>query len=153
MILKLLKYSPLPAQLVQEMQKTAAQMPPQPPKGRAQGAPQRGKQDPPELIAANVGLRKAQAQKAISQAKEIDMRTGTQPTKVALEALQTAHNARMEQAKHGHQVRKDTTEQMIKGQQAQHQQKVNLLQATQRGMGAQGGFGSSDQQGDQGGNA
>lgn len=69
-ILQLLKYSPFPAQLVQNIQKSVAQSPPQPPqKGR-------GKSNPPEMDAAKTQLYGAQAQKALAQARDIDSKAG-----------------------------------------------------------------------------
>jgi hypothetical protein len=69
-ILQLLKYSPFPAQLVQNIQKSVAQSPPQPPqKGR-------GKSNPPEMDAAKTQLYSAQAQKALAQARDIDSKAG-----------------------------------------------------------------------------
>jgi len=126
-ILKLLKFSPFPAQLVNEIQKDIAQNPPPPPKGKQQGgqgqSPKPGKPpDPPQLVAATTQLKQAQAQKALSQAREIDMRAGMSAPKLMLNAMAQSHQQNMdraahahEQAKHGHQRNMDMANTVFKG--------------------------------------
>lgn len=127
-ILKLLKYSPFPAQLVSDIQRDVAQNPPPPPKGRGAGGAAGGKKpDDPNLVQANVQLRSAQAQKALAQAREIDMRTGMAVPKLALEAMQ-----------HGHQRQQDQTN-------FAHKQKMDMHGAMLKGMGLVGGFGGPTQ--------
>jgi hypothetical protein len=141
MILQLLKYSPFPSQLVTDIQKQAAQM-----QQQQKGQPQkgRGKQDPPELVQANVQLRSAQAKKAMSQAREIDMRSNLTGPKFALEAVSQGqkgqyeqHQMEQERLKNAHQRGKDVADLMHKG----HQHKLNITNALAKGMGAFGGFG------------
>lgn len=72
-ILKLLKYSPFPAQLVNDIQREVAENPPQPPGAKGKGA---AKQDNPDLVQAKVGLYGAQQQKALAQARMIDQQAG-----------------------------------------------------------------------------
>jgi hypothetical protein len=131
-IIQLLKFSPFPAQIISEVQKAAmqsAQNPqPQAPGRRGQQGQPPGARgptkppEPPQLIAANVALKSAQAQKAMAQAREIDMRAGISPAKLTLEALAQSHNQQLDQQKqqhaenvHGHQRNLDATNAMLKG--------------------------------------
>jgi len=115
-LLALLKYSPFPSVVVNTIQKAVAANPPQPKQGK-------GKQDPPELIQANVGLKSAQARKAISQAREIDMRTGLAAPPFIVDA-----------AAQGHQAQQDKI-------QTQNKHKIDMASALAKGMGVAGGFG------------
>lgn len=157
-ILKLLKYSPFPSQLVQDILRDIKQNPPPPPqKGRAaqQGAAPGGRgrpPDPPQKIAADVQLRQAQAKKAMSQAREIDMRTGIAGPKLALEAIAQGHNQRMERQQQAHEERSKAADQVIKGHEVTARSKLNLLAAMNKGMNAFGAFGGGGQGNGQQGN-
>ena len=88
-ILQLLKFSPFPASVVNMIQRTVAQQPPQPQKGK-------GKQDPPEMIQADVGFKNAQTKKALAQAREIDQRTGLKVAELTVKGSADAHRLRAE---------------------------------------------------------
>src|SRR6266851_152047 len=88
MILKLLKYSPFPTQIVQDIQREAAENPPQPQqKGR-------GKQEDPTLTQAKVGSLNANAQKAIAKARMIDQQSGLKLAEIVTEGTLGAHKIR-----------------------------------------------------------
>lgn len=90
-ILQLLKFSPFPSSVVNMIQRTVAQSPPKPPqKGK-------GKSDPPEMVQAKVGLMGAQQQKALSQAREIDQRTGLKVAELTVKGSAEAHRIKAEQ--------------------------------------------------------
>jgi len=164
-ILKLLKYSPFPSQLVQDILRDVTQNPPPPPQnkrgqpGARPGAP--GKPpEPPQMVQAKVALHSAQAQKALAQAREIDMRTGQSPAKLTLEALAQSHNQQLEKQQQAHtqgmdqqRARNDATNMLIKARQGAQQHRLNLMNAMTKGMGAMGGLAGPIQpdQGGQGG--
>ena len=64
---------------------------------------------------ANTQLKSAQAQKALSQAREIDTRAKMQLPKLALEAMAQQHNQQLEREAHGHQRGMDATNALFKG--------------------------------------
>lgn len=136
-LIQLLKFSPLPAQIISEVQKaaqaSAANPQPQPPGRRGQGQPPgRGQMkppEPPEKVAAEVALKQAQARKALAQAKEIDLRSGMSPAKLTLEALAQRHAQNIDQQKQQHA-------QNVHG----HQQRMDMVNAMLQGVGAVGNF-------------
>lgn len=78
-LMKALKFSPLPVQLVAELQELAQQAAQQPPKQGRGG----GKQpDPPELVAAKTLKMNADAQKAIAEARALDKKSGVELAKM-----------------------------------------------------------------------
>jgi hypothetical protein len=93
-LLKAMKYSPLPTQLVAELQELAQQAAQQPPKqGRG------GKQpDPPELVQARVLKMNADAQKAIAEAKNLDKRSGLDLAKMVTDTTLRGQELRHKQA-------------------------------------------------------
>lgn len=103
-LLQLLKFSPFPPSVVNMIQRTMSQMPPQPQK---QGRGAQPKQpENPMLTQAKIQHTSAQAQKALAQAREIDMRTKSEPqdkqrehqmkvAELATEAAIKAHELRM----------------------------------------------------------
>ena len=129
MILQLLKYSPFPTSLVNEIQKTAAQA--QQAQAAQGGPPQkggRGKQDPPQLVAAKTQLTGAQAQRAMAQAREIDSRTGQSPAKLALDAMAQGHDRNLDLAQHAHQKNIDVANVLAKAMNAKSGQQRQAAQ-------------------------
>lgn len=91
-ILKLLKFSPFPAQLVNDINREAAQTPPPPPKGK-QAAPGKPPEDP-SLVQAKAKMWDANAQKALAQARQIDQSTGVKVAEMGLESLAKSQDIR-----------------------------------------------------------
>lgn len=77
-LLRALKYSPLPVQLVAELQQIAQQAA-QDPNMQQKG---RGKQEPPEVTQARTIKMHADAQKAIAQARSLDKKSGVELAKL-----------------------------------------------------------------------
>lgn len=84
-LIQVLKYSPLPAQLVADLQKQAQAM-------QQQGGPQqpgkggRGKQEPPELTQAKVQKLGADTQRVLAEARKIDQESGFRVAEMALDS-------------------------------------------------------------------
>lgn len=100
-ILKLLKFTPLPAQLVNEMQQFAQQQQQQ---NQGQQAKGRGKQDPPEIVQGKAQQLQAQTQKILAEARKIDQESGFKVAEMALDA-QYKHaqiEAKQDMIKHRH---------------------------------------------------
>jgi hypothetical protein len=94
-LLKALKFSPLPAQLIAELQELAQQAAQQPPKQGRGG----GKQpDPPELVQARTLKLNADAQKAIAEARNLDKRSGIEMAKMVADTTVRSHELRQKQA-------------------------------------------------------
>jgi len=87
-LLRAMKFSVLPTQLIAELQDLAQQASQQPPK---QG---RGKQDPPELTQAKVAKLSADAQKAIAEARNLDKRSGLEMAKTINDTVMRGHELR-----------------------------------------------------------
>lgn len=100
-LLKAIRFSPLPAQLIAELQELAQQAAQQPPKqGRGGG----GKPpDPPELTQARVLKMNADAQKAIAQAKQLDRSSGVELAKMVadttMRSREMQHKREMDERK------------------------------------------------------
>jgi len=90
-LLKGLKFSEFPAQLVQEIQQAVSQQPPPPPKGR-QASP--GKQDDPQLVQAKVQKMTAESQRiaaetqrTMAEARKLDQEAGLHMADLAVDAI------------------------------------------------------------------
>ena len=109
-ILKLLKYSPFPSQLVNDINREVEQNPPQPPqKGRP------GKQDDPNLVQAKTKLYGAQADKALAQARQIDQATGVKVAELTLEGMASAHKIRQTDTLNEHRKAMDVRKAFTQG--------------------------------------
>ena len=96
-LLQALKYSPLPAQLVAEIQKEASQNPPQ-------GKPQKGgKQEAPEMVAAKVQKLGADTQRALAQARNLDKESNLKAAQLvvdsAMQLKEQHHKEQLEKQK------------------------------------------------------
>lgn len=103
-LLQALKYSPLPAQLVAEIQREAAQTPPmqKPQKG--------GKQEPPEMTAAKVQKLGADTQRALAQARALDKEGNLKMAELTMDAVLGAQD---QAHKHAIEKKKETMQQMV----------------------------------------
>jgi len=111
-ILKLLKYSPFPAQLVSDINREVSQNPPQPPQKGKGG----GKQDDPNLIQAKTKLFDANAQKALAQARQIDQSTGLKVAEIGMEGMARAGELRQKDELNRHRQVMDARKAMTLGQ-------------------------------------
>lgn len=94
-LIRAIKFSPLPAQLIAELQELATQAQNTPPKQKG-GA---GKQpDPPELTQAKIFKINADGQKAIAEAKMLDKRGGLEIAKMVTDVTMHSHEMRQKQA-------------------------------------------------------
>lgn len=100
-VLEALKFSPLPAQLVERMQKLAQQSPPQ------QQGKGRGKQDDPQLLQAKVGKLGAERELTLAKARDVDQTSQLKIAELALDAMGQGAKARHQEALVEHKKRSD----------------------------------------------
>ncbi|MFQ5902954.1 MAG: hypothetical protein ACE5JO_04620 [Candidatus Binatia bacterium] len=92
-LVKLLRFSPLPAQVVREIQRGVAEQPPQ---DQQRG---RGKQEPPQLVAAKVKKAVAEAEKAEAQARALDQESQARIAELFLQGFRlTSEMAQREES-------------------------------------------------------
>jgi hypothetical protein len=137
-LLKGLKFSEFPVQLVQEIQEAVAQQPPQPPKGR-QG-PQ-GKQEDPSIVQAKVQKMQAETQRTMAEARKLDNEGRMGIANLAVDALTRGQEARHKTAAHQHKVLLDRVKAARETQQHQMAMQQGLQQMmTPPEMGGPGSF-------------
>lgn len=90
-LLKVLEYSPLPAQLVAELQKEAQAMQNDP---NAQQGKGRGKQEDPREVEARIGKMTADTQKAAAETKRIEDESGLRISEMLLEMAKSKEELR-----------------------------------------------------------
>lgn len=83
-LLKGLKFSEFPTQLVQEIQQAVAQAPPQPPKGQGRS---QGKQEDPAFTQAKIVKMQAETQRTLAEARKMDQDAKLGATSLALDAI------------------------------------------------------------------
>ena len=96
-LFKAIKFSPLPAQLIAELQELAQQAAQQPPPQKGRGGAGRPP-DPPELTQAKVLKINADAQKAIAEARSLDKRSGLELAQMVSETTLRSQEIRHKQA-------------------------------------------------------
>ena len=100
-LLSLLKFSPLPAQVVHEIQRSVAMSPPQPPGGR-------GKQEPPEITAAKAKKLGAEGERALAQARSLDQQAPLKIAEIVLEGIKLSSDTRGRRDLKDHREKVDT---------------------------------------------
>lgn len=122
-LLKALKFSPFPTQLVQEIQQAVAQAPPPPPKGRQAAQP---KQDDPNLVQAKVKKMDAETQRTLAETRKMDHEAGMNLAQFAVDTMHRTAESRQKAAEHHHKAAMDRhsvlTERIKAAQEAQQRQ-------------------------------
>jgi hypothetical protein len=100
-LLKGLKFSEFPIQLVQEIQQAVAQTPPPPPKGRAQGGGGRPPEDP-QFTQAKIQKMQAETQRTLAETRKLDKDSNLGIANLAVDAITKSqqHRATMETQRH-----------------------------------------------------
>jgi hypothetical protein len=138
-LLKGMKYSHFPTQLVQEIQQAVAQQPPQPPKGgRQRGEQNVGPKEPPEFTQAKIQKMGAETQRTLAEMRKMDTESRINIAKLAVDsqASQREHGLRAAELQ---QKGQQGTHQMLMdrvahARQAQQDQQQMALQQQQNGM-------------------
>jgi hypothetical protein len=105
-LLKGLKFSHFPVQLVQEIQQAVAEQPPQPPKGGGRQPPQ-GKQEDPNFTQAKIRKMDAETQRTMAETRKLDADSKLGIASLAVDAIQKGAQHRQSLASHQHQVQMD----------------------------------------------
>jgi len=105
-MLKGLKYSHFPVQLVQEIQEAVANQPPPPPKGGRAGGPQ-GKQEDPNFTQAKIRKMDAETQRTMAEMRKLDSETRLGVANLAVDSIHRGNEHRQKMAAHQHQVQMD----------------------------------------------
>ncbi len=100
-LLSLLKFSPLPAQVVHEIQRSVAMNPPQGPQGR-------GKQEPPEIVAAKAKKLGAEGERALAQARSLDQQGPLKIAELVLEGVKLSSDTKGKRDLREHRSKVDT---------------------------------------------
>jgi len=103
-MLKGLKFSEFPSQLVQEIQQAVANQPPPPPKG---GGRAPAKQEDPAFTQAKIAKMQAETQRTIAEAKKMDQEVRLGMASLAVDAITKSGEHRHQAAQHQHQVLMD----------------------------------------------
>ena len=113
-LLKGLKFSEFPTQLVQEIQQAVAQAPPPPPKGRQA----QGKQEDPQFTQAKIQKIQAETQRTLAETRKLDSDSKLGMANLAVDAITKNAEHRHRMAEHQHKM-------------VQHQHKVLTDRVTQ----------------------
>jgi hypothetical protein len=132
-LLKALKFSPFPTQLVQEIQQAVAQAPPQPPKGRQ---PMQPKQDDPNLIQAKIQKMGAETQRTMAETRKLDHDSSMGVAQFAVDTLHRTADTHQKAAVHQHKAAMDRhkalTDRVKAAQEAQQRQQEQLASMFQQ---------------------
>jgi hypothetical protein len=125
-LLKGLKFSEFPTQLVQEIQQAAANAPPPPPKG---GGRAPGKQEDPAFTQAKIAKMQAETQRTLAEAKKMDHESRLGMANLAVDAITKGGEHRHNVAQHRHQVLMDRVN--AAREQQKHQQEMAMAMMPQ----------------------
>jgi len=142
-LLKGLKFSHFPSQMVQEIQQAVAQQPPPPPKGGRQGPPPQGKQEDPNFTQAKIRKMDAETQRTMAEMRKLDSESQLGRANLAVDAINKGREHRQKQAEHQHKVLMDRVtaareQQAQQTQQAAQQQQMQM-DVMQKMLGGNGG--------------
>ena len=102
-LLKGLKFSEFPTQLVQEIQQAVANTPPPPPKGRQAV----GKQEDPNFTAAKIQKMQAETQRTLAETRKLDSESHLGIANLAVDAITKGQEHRHKVETHRHKVLMD----------------------------------------------
>jgi len=123
-LLKGLKFSEFPTQLVQEIQQAVAQTPPPPPKGQGR-AP--GKQEDPQFTQAKIQKMAAETQRTLAEARKMEQESRLNQQELAVDAITKQGEHRLKTETHQHKVLMDR----VKAAQQARQQQMDMTMAMQ----------------------
>lgn len=137
-LLKGLKFSNFPAQLVQEIQQAVAEQPPQPPKGRQAGGGGRPPEDP-NFTQAKIQKMAAETQRTLAETRKLDHESKLGIANLAVDALTKGQQNQQKVAEHQQKVRehghKVLMDRVAAAQQAQMQQQQAMQPPAAPGQG------------------
>jgi hypothetical protein len=126
-LLKGLKFSNFPTQLVQEIQQAVSEQPPPPPKGRQ---PAGGKQEDPNFTQAKIQKMGAETQRTLAETRKLDQEAQMGVAKLAVDAVNTGRDHAHKVEVHRHQALMDRVK-AARDAQAQQQQMATAMQPQQ----------------------